>query len=307
MAKLKQSLSKARGETDSSVAWPRTIPYTHKTFDFRAETFRQEKRTFTLKQKPMRIIPHAVGVTEILWAICPRERIVAYNEFAADPAFCVIAHEVQQTGPIFKSKQTELVIGYDPDLVFTVFYSGAAFKEKLEQADLPYFDLGYFGTMESITEQILLIGTIIGESGNAEALVRIIWEKLAALQQKIPRNTKPPRLLYYDEGGYIPGKTSNFTSMCEMIYARNVGAEQGIASWGQIDFETLLKWDPDSIVVPEGSNLKTFLMDNEILSHARAIQNRAVYEVPPVYLRVDSQFMILSANLLAGIVYEHAF
>ncbi len=93
----------------------------------------------------MRIIPHAVGVAEILWAICPRERLVAFNEFSADPEFSFIADEVRQRGPIFKSKQTELVIGFQPDLVFTVFYSGADFKEKLRQAKIPCFDLGYFG------------------------------------------------------------------------------------------------------------------------------------------------------------------
>ncbi|MCD6352599.1 MAG: ABC transporter substrate-binding protein [Proteobacteria bacterium] len=307
MENLKKSLSYVRGERKSDESWPRIIKYRQEVYDFKKDAFTKEEKTFEVKNRPLRIIPHAVGINEILWAICPRERIIAFNEFSADPEFCFIADQVKKRGPIFKSRQTELVIGNRPDLVFTVFYSGADFKEKLKQAKIPFFDLGYFGTIESIKKQTLLLGKIIGEEGNASALVSVIDKKLRELKKKIPKTAEPIRVLYYDEGGYIPGKSSNFTSICEMINVVNVGAEQGIKSWSQIDYETLLKWDPDIIIVPEGSNLKEQLMANEVLSHADAIKNDRVYYVPGVYLRVDSQFMLLSANLLAGIVYENPF
>jgi iron complex transport system substrate-binding protein len=236
-------------------------------------------------------------------AICPRERIAAYNELSADPQFSFIAEEVRQRGPVFMSRQTELVIGYRPDLVFTVFYSGAEFKEKLRQAKIPCFDLGYFGSIESIREQILLIGRIIGEEGNARALDRLIDATIARLRAALPGGAKPVRVLYYDEGGYIPGVTSNFSSICSIIGAVNVGAEQGIKSWSQIDFETLLKWDPDAIIVPAGSGLRELLMTNRVLSFSRAVKNNRVYYIPGVYLRVDSQYLLLSADLLAGLLY----
>ena len=307
METLKRDLSYLRGQTTSEGAWPRTICYQFEIYDFRTDTLKQEDKTFKMRKKPSRIIPHAVGVAEILWAICPRERLVAFNEFAADPAFCFLAPLVKAKGPIFNSKQTELVIGYQPDLVFTVFYSDAAFKEKLRQAKIPYFDLGYFGTINSIEKQIVLIGNIIGEERNAKALIELMDRKIGELKAKLPKSHKPKRVLYYDEGGYIPGKSSNFNSICEIIDATNVGAEQGIKSWSQIDFETLLKWDPDIIFVPQGSNLKEHLLANEMLSHLTATKNRKVFYIPGVYLRVDSQFLILSANLLAGIVYENEF
>ena len=302
-----KDLSHARAETKADQGWPRTIAYDHEVYDFRKDAVHQERKTFVMGSKPVRIIPHAVGVSEILWAICPRERIIAFNEFSADPEFCFIADLVKKKGTVFKSKQTELVIGYQPDLVFTVFYSGADFKEKLKQAKIPYFDLGYFGTIESIKKQTMLIGRIIGEEGNAEALVKAIDEKIQGLRKKLPSATEPIRVLYYDEGGYIPGKSSNFESICNIIRVVNVGAEQGIKSWSQIDYETLLKWNPDIIIVPQESHLREQLMANEILSHAGAIKKGKVYEIPGVYLRVDSQYMILSANLLAGIVYEGGF
>jgi len=307
MEALKDDLSHVRGVTKLKMGWPRTIEYEHQTYDFREDALYQRKRTAVIASKPLRIIPHAVGVTEILWAICPRERIIAFHESSANPEFCFIADLVEKKGPVFQSKQTELIIGYRPDLVFTVFYSGGPFKAKLRQAKIPYFDLGHFGTLASIKKQTLLIGDLIGEEGNAQALVSRIDEKIQGLRRKIPDTDKPVRVLCYNEGGYVPGESSSFESICHIIGVVNVGVEQGIKSWSQIDYETLLKWDPDIIVVPKRRDIKEQLMANEVLSHARAIKEGKVYEIPGRYLSVDSQYLVLSANLLAGIVYEGAF
>ena len=86
---------------------------------------------------------------------------------------------------------------------------------------IPCFDLGYFGTIDSIKEQILLMGDIIGEESNAQALVKLIDTKIRELQGKLPRRDQPIRVLYYDEGGYVPGASSNFTSICKIIGAVN--------------------------------------------------------------------------------------
>jgi len=304
LERLKNELSFVRGKAKAEGAWPRKIRYNFKVYDFKTDSLRQEAKTFVIKKKPLRIIPHAVGVAEILWAICPRERLVAFNEFSSDPDSSFIADKVRERGPIFRSKETELVIGYRPDLVFTVFYSSTDFKEKLKQARIQSFDLGYFGTIESIKEQILLIGDIIGEESNAKALVKLIDTRIREMKAKLPRIGRPIRVLYYDEGGYVPGASSNFNSICKIIGAVNVGAEQGIKSWSQIDHETLLKWNPDVIIVPARSKLKELLMSNRVLSHARAIKSGSVYYVPGVYLKVASQYMLLSADYLAGIIYR---
>lgn len=302
METLRNELSLVRGTAKNKALWPREVRYIFKVYDFKTDRFLQEAKTVTLKKKPQRIIPHAVGVAEILWSICPRERLIAFNDLSADPESSFISDRVREQGRIFKSKQTELVIGYQPDLVFTVFYSSADFKEKLKQARIPSFDLGYFGTIESVKEQILLIGDIIGEEGNASALVRLMDRRIRELRAKLPPRARPLRVLYYDEGGYVPGTASNFNSICSMIGAVNVGAEQGVKSWSQIDYETVLKWNPDVIIVPARSKLKQLLVSNRMLSHARAIKSGSVHEVPGVYLRASSQYMLLSANYLAGII-----
>ncbi len=59
--------------------------------------------------------------------------------------------------------------------------------------------------------------------------------------------------------------------------------------------------------MPEGSGLKEQVRSNQMLAHARAVKEGKVFAVPGIHLRVASQYLILSANYLAGVVYEGGF
>ena len=307
MAQLFKELSYVRGEAEVEEKWPRQISFSHRVYDYRLETFKVTTKTVDLSKAPLRIIPHAVGVSEILWAICPRQRLLMFNEVAADPRFSLIADEVAKSGRIFSYKDSELVIAAQPDIVFTVAFSDAVFKQRLQRAAIPTLDLGSQDSLESVLEEIRVLGQVLGENANAEALLDIIAQKRALLQAALPARKQPLRLLYYDLGGYIPGVSSNFTSLCELIGAINVGAEQGINSWKQVDHETLLKWDPEIIIVPFESKLESTLKFDPLLRHARAVKEGRILTIPGLYLRINSQFLLLGANLLAGIFYPNEY
>ena len=307
MEQLFEGLSYVRCDSWVEGEWPRQISFSHRVYDYRSEIFNVETKTVNLASAPVRIIPHAVGVSEILWAICPRQRLLMFNEVAADPRFSVIADAVVGSGRVFNYKESELVIAAQPDMVFTVAFSDAVFKQRLRRAGIATLDLGSQDSFESIIEEIKILGQVLGESGNAEALLDIIAEKRALLQAALPLRKRSLRLLYYDIGGYIPGVASNFTSLCELVGAVNVGAEQGIKSWKQVDHETLLKWDPEIIIVPLESKLEQRLKADPLLRHARAVKDDRILTIPGLYLRINSQFLLLGANLLAGIVYPNEF
>jgi len=311
MNKLFTKLSYVRGESQSSAiaaeTWPREIKYQRRVIDFSNDSFKIENKTFKLEHPPQKIIPHAVGISEVLWAICPRQRLLLFNEVAADPRFSLIADQITATGRIFNSKESELIIAAQPDLVLTVIFSDAIFKQRLRQAGIQILDLGSPDSLASVLKEIKLLGEVLGEDANAAALLRIIKSEQTRLSAVLPPRKIPLRLLYYDMGGYIPGKSSNFTSLCEMVGAVNVGAENGINSWRQIDHETLLKWDPDIIIIPLESNLKVSLQQDPLLQHCRALKSGKLLSIPGLYLRTNSQFLLLSANLLAGIIYPDAF
>lgn len=307
MAVLREALSHARAEVLQEMAWPRKIIYDQGVFDARRKAFRYTVKSFVVPEKPVRIIPNSVDVAEILWAVCPRDRIAAFNRASADPGMSFIADPVRNRFPVFSSQQPEAVIEYRPDLVLSADDANPDLPKRLSSAKIPYLDLGYCGSVQSMRKRIRLIGKAIGEMGNAEALVRVMDETIQKMTARIPKSDARPRVIRYEEGGSVAGLATNFEFICRIIGAVNVAAERKVTGIQRIDPETLLKWNPDLIVVPEEAGVKEQLLQSEILSRVRAVQNGNVHAVPRVYLNAGSQFILLSANLLAGIVYNGAF
>jgi hypothetical protein len=44
-------------------------------------------------------------------------------------------------------------------------------------------------------------------------------------------------------------------------------------------------------------------MSMNILSFSKAVKNRQVFEVPGIYLNASSQFIMATANLIAGLIH----
>jgi len=304
---VREGVGKKPVIADATGGWPRTVRFSSREFDYRKGSFETHSQSVTLAQPPRRIIPHAVGISEVLWAICPRDRLVLFNQVAADPKYSIIADEVKKTGRIFNSRQTELVIAARPDIVFTVTFSDAAFKQRLRQAGIRVVDFGAPDSLDAVLQEIAVIGRIIGEEGKAGGLLETIRRKRRELETALPRRTRPPELLFYDYGGYIPGQSSNFNSLCRLIGAVNLGAEKGIKAWKQVDNETLLKWNPEIILVTVESGLRRKLVSDPLLAHTRAVKEHRILEIPAIYLQANSQYLLLSANLLAGIIYPGQF
>jgi iron complex transport system substrate-binding protein len=286
--------------------FPRTVEYRYLAYDIARDSLREEIRSVTIPRRPERIIPQAIGITEILWAISSRERILAVHESSKDRRFSFIAGLVPDNLPTYGTQDAEIVIGFRPDMVLTTYYSDENFLHQLKMAQVPMVQLGFFGDLASIEEQILLIGRLIGEERNARRLTAVMDEKIKAIQAYAARRQgeKPLTVLFYDNMGYVAGENSTFDSMCQLLGVVNIAAARGIQYFKQVDYETLLKWDPDVIIVPEESTFDQQLYSERILASAKAVKNRNIRKIPSVYLLSASQYLVASTNYLAGLLYE---
>ncbi len=291
--------------------YPRTVNYRFRRYDFAADKLRQEQRKVTLQRRPQRIIPHSTGLTEILWAIVPHERLIAVHKSCKDRQFSFLAPLLSDDLPTYGTDDAEIVIGYRPDLVLTSFFSNANFLHQLRTAGVPMAQFGFFDDLDSIKDQILLAGQLTDEEASAQRLVEVMQEKLQAIQTAVRgrRNStgKSPTVLYYDNMAYVAGSGTTFDSMCKALDVTNIAAAKGIRNFKQIDYETLLQWDPDVIIVPEESTFDSQLYSQEILATSRAVRQKNIREMPTVYLLSSSQYLVASINYLAGLLYETRF
>lgn len=300
-----------RSTTVTENSFPRTINYRFMRYDFVADKVHEEQRSVTLQRRPQRIIPHSTGLTEILWAIVPHERLTAVHKSCKDRQYSFLAPLLSDDLPTYGTDDAEIVIGHRPDLVLTSFFSNANFLHQLRTAGVPMAQFGFFADLDSIEEQILLAGQLTDEEAAARRLVAVMQEKLRAIQAAVRgrRNSsgKSPTVLYYDNMAYVAGSGTTFDSMCKALGVTNIATAKGIRNFKQVDYETLLQWDPDVIIVPEESTFDQQLYDQEILATARAVRQKNIRKMPTVYLLSSSQYLIASINYLAGLLYESSF
>ena len=304
MQGLLQSLTDARLPTQSGK-FPRVVEYGFTEWNMLEDTLVKTVREIRIPQQPMRIIPHSVGLTEILWAIAPREHMAAVHRSCLDPDYSFLAKAIPKSMPVYASEDAEVVIGLRPDLILTTYYSSEEFKNRLRLSSVPFVELGFYGDIPSIEAQIESIGEIIGEEKAARHLVQTMEERIAAIRAFVRSRSggKKLRVLYYGDQGFVAGRGSTFDSLCRLLEAENVAAAKGIRFFKQIDYETVLQWDPDLIIVAEGSGLERELLRQEILKTATAVRLHNIKSIPNVYLMASSQFAVASLNYLGGLFY----
>jgi iron complex transport system substrate-binding protein len=198
-----------------------------------------------------------------------------------------------------------VVIGLRPDLILTTYYSSEEFKNRLRLSSIPFVEIGFFGDMPSIQEQIELLGRIIGEEPAARRLLDTMQLNVSAIREfaRARSSGEKLRVVYYGMHGFVAGEQSTFDSLCDLLDVINLPAAEGVRFFKQVDYETLLKWDPDIIVVPEDSGLEKELLEQKILQTAKAVRARNIKSIPNVYLMASSQFAVASLNYLGYLFY----
>ncbi len=304
MTGLMKSLRDARVPAGAGE-FPRAVEYAYTEWNMLEGTLKRTSKEVRLPHKPRRIIPHAVGLTEILWAIAPKEHIGAVHRSSLNPEYSFIAEELAGFPDTYASEDAEVVIGLRPDLILTTYYSSEEFKNRLRLSAVPFVEVGFFGDISSIREQIDILGRIIGEEAAARRLVATMDLNIAAIQEfaRARSGGEKLRVVYYGHHGYVAGANSTFDSLCDLLGVVNIPAAEGIRFFKQVDYETLLKWDPDIIVVPENSGLEQELLGHKILHTAKAVRERNIKSIPNVYLMASSQFAVASLNYLGGLFY----
>lgn len=306
MEQLLADLSDAHQPELNVQTYPQSLRYDHQRWNVLDENLTNEQVTLTVDHRPQRIIPHAVGLTEVLWAITEHERIISVHQSCRNPSYSFLANQLPDSIATYGSEDAEIVIGLCPDLVLTTYYSAPTFKNRLTLSHIPFVEMGFFGDIRSIERQIKFIGKLVGAEASANHLVTTMQDSVAKIQEVVKQrsNGKPLRVLYYDRMGFVAGENSTFDSLCTTLGVENVATQNGIKFFKQIGYETVLMWNPDIIIIPEDSGLDKLLLDQPILASAKAVRNEDIRTIPSVYLMASSQYTVASLNYLAGVLYE---
>ena len=204
-------------------------------------------REVRIEKVPQRIISLAPSNTEILFALGLGERIVGVTEYCNYPEE---AKRIEKIGG-FATADYEKIIALKPDLILAFGNLQKALVKKLEENGQTVFWI-YPHSIGEILESFERIGQVTGRVREAQQLRREIEEKIEIVQTKlkdIPEQEIPAvfRVMGLNPPATIGGAAFQ-TDVYRQAGGRNIFADND-KDYFQFDLETLIKLDPDIIVV----------------------------------------------------------
>ena len=162
-------------------------------------------------------------------------------------------------------------------------------------------------SQELLIEMIQLVATATNTEEKAEALVGFIEAQEDELTKALA-DVETPSVYLASNSSFLStaGNAMYQSDMIRLAGGINVAAEIEDTYWAEIDYEQLLTWDPEYIILPSSAKYTTEdVMADPNLAGCRAIMNGNVYQVPGHVESWDSPVpgSILGAFWLANILH----
>ncbi len=184
----------------------------------------------------------------------------------------------------FNNVNVEEALKLNPDLVIASVTSAQG-NRQLAEAGLPVVAvLTGKADVEKIQREFLLVGSLIGREERAQRLVDY-WQKVLKLLEErtapIPREER--KRVYYMLGNFLHTNGSDWWGEFLITTAGGINVASELGRGRDINAETLLRWDPDDIIVSgnEGSLLPPAeLRDHPQIGTLRAVRENRLHYCP---------------------------
>jgi iron complex transport system substrate-binding protein len=250
----------------------------------------QRGKTITVATPAQRVVYIPPALWSYLQVDGSSDHVIGSSAFALRtmeqglmPAlFAKAAHIPDVTGNGFFTPNVEAVLATQPEVVFQTAQIGPEPYAALEQAGLPVIGISGARGEEDMLEWVRLAGEVSGKSKRAEEIMthfaaerRRMDDRLASLPEE-----NRPKVLYLFKVDPIRLMQGAFTQQAiRHAGGRNV-AEKTVGN-GVINFEQVLNWDPDVILIsgwPEEKSIPQDLYQSSQWSTLRAVKEKRVYK-----------------------------
>jgi len=162
-------------------------------------------------------------------------------------------------------------------------------------------------TEQDRLDYIRLTGYMSGRNDRAQAMLQAQSDTLKALGDKVAKLDKSalPSVLHIDKVADQIQVIANGSQDLSLSGVTNPAADGTGEWWRTVDFEQLLVWNPDIIVIPAYAadlNPKDFF-DNPILAGLKAVKEKRVYKQPVFARTPDAPEIFLTSEWLAAVAH----
>ena len=197
-----------------------------------------------------RIVVAGGDLTEIIFALGAGDRVIGVDQTSTWPPQVA---SLPQIGYV-RRLSAEGVLSLGPDLLIAAHDAGPAIVfQQLRTAGLEIGRGPAAQTTDGIAAKVVFVGQILGLSREAAALSARLADELAAVQTKVDKLSRRPRVLFIlSVQGGIPLVGGQDTSADEMIrLAGGLNVASSLSGYKPMNREAILAARPDVVLMME--------------------------------------------------------
>jgi ABC-type Fe3+-hydroxamate transport system substrate-binding protein len=256
-----------------------------------------------------RIVSQSWSIDEWIYSVVPPHDVVAVSESAYKQRASNVYANVLLFHPAIAS-DPERVIALDPDLMIVSSNSRADYTSLARSSGVPVFRMQtMLQTLDQIEDAVRLVGYI---TGNDEAAANEVARFHATVQNARslrPENAPKPRILGLG-GNYTYGKATLFDDIVGFLGGVNIASEKGIEGYEPVDFEQIVRWNPEWIVVGaddgKAEAVKAQLLADPAISITQAARDNHIVVLDNRIFLAKSPYAALLVLAIAEALYAPA-
>ena len=185
---------------------------------------------------------------QLLLELAAPEQVRSLSKLAADPA--ASHHVARAAGVPTNDGGAESVLALDADVVIVGEYSDRYTVRLLETRGQDVRTLPLADSVGDVLDNLRLVGDWIGRSAEARELVASLEARLEAVaaSNAADASARPPAAAVYDPNGYTVGPETLRGEMLARAGFANVAEAAGIAGYGSLSLESVLRRAPDVLI-----------------------------------------------------------
>ncbi len=269
------------------------------------EAVDSDEVTVSIARPAHRIVSQYWSIDEFVYTILPPQDVVAVSQSAYAEEISNVLQNVQQFKPAVAT-DVERVVALDPDLMLVSREGRADYTSLARSSGVPVYRIETsFETLDQIEQNIRLVGYMTGQDESAAreaSRFRGAIEKAASMR---PPGAKP-RILGLG-GRYSYGSKTLFQDIVTRLGGVNVGAENGLVSYDPVNFEQIVRWDPEWIIAAAktGSEKQVLadLMADPAISLTQAARNGHIIVLDNRVFLPMSPYTSIFVQAIADAVY----
>jgi iron complex transport system substrate-binding protein len=261
-------------------------------------------RRVSLPERVDRVISLAPNLTEIVFAVGGGDRLVG------NTTYCDYPPEAKAIAKVGDSMQPSLesIIALRPQVVLISTASQLeVFTRQLQDRNIAAFVTDPHN-LEDVFRSIEQIGQIIGQTEQANLLVRKLRERTSAVEQAV-QHAQPVRVFYQasDEPLYTAGRDAYVTDLIRRAGGVSVTADVP-GAWPKYSKETALAARPEAIILPTGGSMGVAnTAVTEALRTSPAALTGRVYKINDDYLARPGPRVVDGLEAMARALHPEAF